>query len=123
MRKIKKKIILIYKNNMTKSSQLTLNKLFKSLLLLILTIASVYFVIYIKNFLDSIQTLVVNNSDYVKKFLDSIQTLVVINSESLNAVLNNISTITNTEQNKELQTKLEAALDNIATFKVSLWGN
>ena len=88
---------------MAKSSQLTLYKLFNSLLFLILTAASVYFVIY------------------VKKFLDSIQTLVVINSESLNAVLKNISTITDTKQNEELQEKLKAALDNIATFKVSLW--
>jgi len=95
---------------MAKSSQLTVNKLFNSLLFLILTVASVYFVLYVKN------------------FLDSIQSLVVINSESFNAVLTkfatmteNISTITDTKQNEELQEKLKAALDNIATFKVTLW--
>ena len=95
---------------MAKSSQLTLYKLLNSLLFLILTAASVYFVIY------------------VKKFLDSIQTLVVINSESFNAVLTkfatmteNISTITDTKQNEELREKLKAALDNIATFKISFW--
>jgi len=95
---------------MAKSSQLTVYKLFNSFLFLILTVASLYFVLY------------------VKKFLDSIQTLVVINSESFNAVLtkfahmtDNISTITDTKQNEQLQEKLKAALDNIATFKVSLW--
>ncbi len=95
---------------MAKSSQLTVYKLFNSLLFLILTVASLYFVLYVKN------------------FLDSIQSLVVINSESFNAVLTkfatmteNISTITDTKQNEELQEKLKAALDNIATFKVSLW--
>ena len=90
---------------MAKSTQITFYKLFNSLLFLILTIASCYFVYRII------------------KFIDSIQTLAAINSESLHNVLTNIANITNKESsdNKQLLENLKKALENIATFKLSLW--
>ena len=90
---------------MAKSTQIISYKLFNSFLFLILTIASCYFVY---RFL---------------KFLNSIQYLAAISSESLVEVLKNFDTLVNpnTEDNKQLKNELEAALKNIATFKVSLW--
>ena len=90
---------------MAKSTQITFYKLFNSFLFLILTVASCYFVY---RFL---------------KFLNSIQTLAAINSESLLKVLKNIANLTNkeSEDNQQLLEQLKNALENIATFKVSLW--
>lgn len=90
---------------MAKSTQIISYKLFNSFLFLILTLASCYFVY---RFL---------------KFLKSIQYLAAITSESLVEVLNNFDTLVNpnTKDNKQLKNDLEAALKNIATFKVSLW--
>ena len=90
---------------MAKSTQIPFYKLFNSFLFLILTVASCYFVY---RFI---------------KFLNSIQTLAAINSESLLEVLKNIANLTNkdSDENKKLKNELEAALNNIATFKVSFW--